>query len=180
MHVDSHTLIVYSTIDGHTRKICQSVQRFLEDSGHQVVLMTVEEAIDQDCSGFNRIVIGASIRYGRHRPSLYDFIRKHRTTLGALPSAFFSVSGVARHADKATPAGNPYFQKFVDQAAWSPQLSAAFGGRIDYAQYRFMDRQMIRLIMWLTGGPTELDQPVEFTDWSAVEAFALQIKNLQK
>ncbi|GGI20576.1 menaquinone-dependent protoporphyrinogen IX dehydrogenase [Oxalicibacterium faecigallinarum] len=180
MHVDSHILIVYSTIDGHTRKICQSIQRLLEDYGHQVALLSVEEAIRLDCSGFDCIVIGASIRYGKHHPSLYNFIQRHRVTLAALPSAFFSVSGVARNADKATRAHNPYFKKFVAQAAWSPQLAAMFGGKIDYAKYRFFDRQMIRFIMWMTGGPTDLNKPVEFTDWSAVDAFALQIKNLQR
>jgi len=172
------TLIAYSTSDGHTLKICQRLQRLLEESGHNVTLMSVQDGLDADCRVFDRIVIGASIRYGKHHPSLYAFIARHHAVLVAGKSAFFSVSAVARNPDKATPAGNAYFRKFVNQSGWSPQLAAVFGGKIDYAKCRLLDRQMIRFIMWITDGPTALDEAVEFTDWSAVDAFALQIKSL--
>lgn len=150
----------------------------LEESGHNVTLISVQDGLDADCRVFDRIVIGASIRYGKHHPSLYAFIATHRAVLVSGKSAFFSVSAVARNLDKATPDGNPYFKKFLEQADWSPQVAAVFGGKIDYAKYRFIDRQMIRLIMWITDGPTALDEAVEFTDWSAVDTFALQIKRL--
>ena len=172
------TLIAYSTSDGHTFKICQLLQRLLEESGHNVTLISVQDGLVADCRVFDRIVIGASIRYGKHHPSLYAFIARHRAVLVAGKSAFFSVNAVARNPDKATQAGNPYFKKFVKQAGWSPQVAAVFGGKIDYAKYRFIDRQMIRLIMWVTNGPTALNEPVEFTDWTAVGTFALQIKSL--
>ena len=55
--------------------------------------------------------------------------------------------------------------------AWKPQLCAVFAGKLDYPRYGFFDRQMIRLIMWMTKGPTDPKAVVEFTDWAKVEAF---------
>ena len=34
---------------------------------------------------------------------------------------------------------------------------------------------MIRLIMWITDGPTDLNKTYEFTNWSDVDEFAKKI-----
>lgn len=179
LHSVTHTLIVYSTVDGHTLKICQRIGQSLEDYRHQLTLISVEEGLELDCSEFDSIVIGASIRYGKHRPSLYNFIARHHAVLTRMPNAFFSVSAVARKAGKDTPAGNSYFKKFVRQTNWTPHLVATFAGKIDYSRYRFIDKQMIRFIMWMTNGPTAPDAVVDFTDWNAVDSFSLKIKCLR-
>lgn len=171
-------LIAYSTVDGHTLSIGRRIQAVLEGHDHQVTLVPMEEALRMDCGGFDKIILGASIRYGWHRPSVYDFIAHNRELLRQTPSAFFSVSAVARKEGKNTPATNPYFKKFVRRSQWVPSVAATFGGKIDYARYTFTDRWMIRLIMWLTRGPTDLKSAVEFTDWSAVEGFAMHISRL--
>ncbi|WP_425257064.1 flavodoxin domain-containing protein [Methylomonas defluvii] len=52
---------------------------------------------------------------------------------------------------------------------------AAFAGKIDYASCRFLDRHIIRCIMWMTNGPTNPNLVIEFTDWESVNAFAKRI-----
>ncbi|MFO1378227.1 MAG: menaquinone-dependent protoporphyrinogen IX dehydrogenase [Steroidobacteraceae bacterium] len=175
----TRTLVAFSSVDGHTQMICERLRRLLEEQGHRVTLLPVEEAIAVDCAGFGTIVVGASIRYGRHRPSVLSFVQRHRAVLDRVPCAFFTVNAVARKPGKDTPAGNPYYRKFVRIADWSPALGAAFGGKIDYARYGLVDRLMIRFIMWLTNGPTDPKAVVEFTDWNAVDAFALQLCSLR-
>ena len=66
-------------------------------------------------------------------------------------------------------------RKFLRQISWCPRELAVFAGKIDYPRYDFWDRQIIRFIMWLTGGPTERDAVVDFTDWRQVEAFARRV-----
>jgi len=39
---------------------------------------------------------------------------------------------------------------------------------------------MIRLIMWMTNGPTAPDTNIEFTDWNMVDDFARVICELQE
>lgn len=168
-------LLAYSSVDGHTRAICERLGARVQTLGHTPEVHSLAAADALDLARFDKIVIGASIRYGKHRPELYDFIRRHRQALDGRPSAFFSVNVVARKPGKDTPEGNPYMQEFRKLTPWRPARLAVFAGKIDYARYGYADRQVIRLIMLLTRGPTDPKACVEFTDWGKVDAFADQI-----
>lgn len=78
---------------------------------------------------------------------------------------------VARKAEKNTPETNPYLKKFLKQISWKPKVLAVFAGKIDYQKYGVLDRFMIRLIMWMTKGPTDPKTNIEFTNWEQVEDF---------
>lgn len=171
----THTLIAYSTVDGHTLKICRRLQQLLEQMGHGVELLEIGAATNFDSASFDQIVIGASIRYGKHRPDVYRFIEANRDALERKPSAFFSVNIVARKAGKNTAGSNPYVKAFRRKTTWVPREVGVFAGKLDYPSYGFMDREVIRLIMWLTKGPTDPTACVEFTDWQAVERFARRV-----
>ena len=66
-------------------------------------------------------------------------------------------------------------EKFLALSSWKPALLEVFGGKIDYQKYNFVDKYMIRLIMWMTKGPTDMSEAHEFTNWDKVEEFANQI-----
>ncbi|WP_299796585.1 menaquinone-dependent protoporphyrinogen IX dehydrogenase [uncultured Shewanella sp.] len=168
----SNTLIIYSTVDGQTKSICELVQGVSEDAGDSVTLASLEEAKLLNLANFDKILIGASIRYGKHRPELYQYINRHHAVLSAKRNAFFTVNVVARKPEKNTPETNPYMKKFLELSLWKPQQLAVFAGKIDYPSYRFFDKTMIRLIMWITKGPTDTSGTYEFTDWEQVKEFA--------
>lgn len=168
----SHILILYSTTDGHTRVICDRIKAVLEGSGHQVTAANVAEGRPPHPGDFDKVLIGASIRYGRHSPLIRDYILKYHTPLDGRPNAFFSVNLVARKADKNRPDTNPYCRRFLRRLPWKPQVAAVFAGRLDYPAYAPLDRWLIRMIMRITGGPTDPQTVVEFTDWQAVDEFA--------
>jgi len=167
----SKILIVYSSTDGHTLKICQRLKDVVEVHDHQVTLFSTDENSELDFNSFDKIVIGSRIRYGKHSPQIYDFIHEYQPILDTKPNAFFSVNVVARKPEKNTPETNPYMIKFLKQSTWIPKQAAVFAGKIHYQKYKFWDRQIIRFIMWMTKGPTDLDTNIEFTDWKQVEAF---------
>jgi len=171
-------LIAYSTVDGQTLTICQRLQQVLEASACTVELLDLATGPAGDLARFDTVVIGASVRYGKHRPEVYHFIESHRDTLDCKPSAFFSVNVVARKAGKDRPETNPYVLAFRRQTSWQPSVVGGFVGKIDYPRYRFMDREVIRFIMWLTHGPTDPTTCTEFTDWAAVEGFAQRLLTL--
>jgi menaquinone-dependent protoporphyrinogen oxidase len=164
-------LIIYSTTDGQTRKICQRLQQVIEQQAHQVTVVSILDEPQIDAAAFDKIVIGASVRYGKHSPLIVTFIEKNRLLLESKPNAFFSVNVVARKPEKSQPEHNPYLQKFLKRISWKPGELAVFAGKIDYPSYSFFDRLMIRLIMWMTKGPTDPKAVVEFTDWKQVESF---------
>ncbi len=166
------TLILYASTDGHTHKICQRLKQHIESEGQLASLCPIGDINSGELKHFNKLVIGASIRYGKHSQEVYQFIQQHAQWLDSLPNAFFSVNMVARKPDKNSPATNPYLKKFLKDISWRPKNLAVFAGKIDYQQYGVFDRFMIRLIMRLTKGPTAPDTNVEFTNWQDVDNFA--------
>ena len=164
-------LIAYSTTDGHTREICNRLRSVIEQQAHQVTLVPVGEVADADLEHCDKIVVGASIRYGRHRSAVVEFIARNAEVLNRKASAFFSVNVVARKPAKNQPHTNPYVRKLLRKIAWRPREVGVFAGKIDYPRYSTLDRMIIRFIMLLTGGPTDPRAVVEFTDWKQVEAF---------
>lgn len=174
----ARVLIAYSTTDGHTREICSRLAGIIGQPAHQVTLAPLAEVADKDLESYDKIVVGASIRYGRHRPAVVDFIERNTEVLNRKASAFFSVSVVARKPAKNQPHTNPYVRKLLRRIAWRPRAVGVFAGKIDYPRYGAIDRSIIRFIMLLTGGPTDPKTVVEFTDWEKVAAFGDQIAKL--
>lgn len=173
----SSILIIYSTRDGQTLKICQRLQTIIEQQAQQVTLVSVEEADRVNLQRFDKFVIGASIHYGHHNPQVQTFIERNQSILDSKPNAFFSVNVVARKVEKQSPETNPYLKKFIKRICWKPKQLAVFAGKIDYPSYNLFDRSLIRLIMWMTKGPTDPSAVVEFTDWNQVDAFGLLISS---
>ena len=171
-------LILYSTTDGHTIEICGRMQSVIEQLGDTVELVDLADGPDLGALEFDKIVIGASIRYGKHQKTVYEFIRNNRAVLEAHPNALFSVNVVARKPEKNTPETNPYLQKFLQQIDWQPQHLGVFAGKLVYPALGPVDRTMIRFIMWMTKGPTDPTGTFEFTDWEKVEEFGRRIAAL--
>ena len=167
----ANILIIYSTTDGHTRRICQRLKQVVEERAHRVEVLSIDDAPQAELKSFDKIVLGASIRYGKHRREVHEFVRTHHHLLESKPNAFFSVNVVARKPDKNRPETNPYLRKFLRQISWRPRELAVFAGKLDYRMYGFWDRQIIRFIMWMTKGPTDPSTVVEYTDWKQVENF---------
>jgi len=170
----ANTLLLYYGVYGQTRKICERMQAELASLGEHADVAPLE-GFSADLSRYDAIVIGASIRHGKHNPAVFDFIGKHRALLDSKPSGFFSVNLVARKPARNTPQTNPYVKAFIARSPWKPQLIGVFGGNLDYQRYNAMDRNIIRFIMWMTKGPTDPHTNVVFTNWDEVRRYAQQI-----
>ena len=127
----SKIIIIYSTTDGHTKEICSRLFSIIESSNNDVILIPIEDENKIDLRTFDKIVIGASIRYGKHSPKVYEFINKNLEILEKKSNAFFSVNVVARKPNKNLPETNPYLKKFLSQISWKPRELAVFAGKIN-------------------------------------------------
>ena len=165
-----NSLIIYSTTDGQTKKICEIIKKNSINKNLFEVI-SLEEAFQKDIEKYDKIIIGASIRYGRHSAKVYEFIEKKKNTLNKKKSAFFSVNVVARKPEKSTPETNPYIRKFLKKSSWVPKKLGVFAGKIDYPKLGFINKSVIRLIMFITSGPTNINNTYEFTDWHNVKKF---------
>lgn len=89
------TLILYSSRDGQTKKIAEFMAQYLE--GEVVVSPLMEE---QDLQVFDRVIIGASVRYGHFNKQVYRFVERHHELLNAKSAVFFGVGLTARKKGK--------------------------------------------------------------------------------
>ena len=76
----SGSLIIYSSTDGQTKIICEKIKNFSKNS-ESIKLISLEEAHDFNLQSYEDIIIGASIRYGKHNKNLYKFISSNKETL---------------------------------------------------------------------------------------------------
>ncbi len=165
-----NSLIIYSTTDGQTKKICEKIkENSIDKNSYEIV--SLKEAFKKKIEEYDKIIIGASIRYGRHSSEVYKFIRSNKNILEKKKSAFFSVNVVARKPDKSTPETNPYIIKFLKKSSWLPKKLGVFAGKIDYPRLGFVNKNIIRLIMFISSGPTNTKNTYEFTDWQRVKEF---------
>ena len=170
-------LLLYSSVYGHAERISKRIQAALEADGHTVDLKPVSGP-PVDPRDYDAVLIGASIRNGKHNPKILEFIEHHREVLDGKPSGFFSVNLVARKPEKNTPETNPYTKALVPKSPWQPRLLGVFGGDLDYQRYTAFDRNVIRFIMWITKGPTDPATKAEYTDWDEVARFAARFGEL--
>jgi len=171
--------IIYSSIDGQTIKICNKLTANFRKEKIETVLYSIEN-FNGNLSEFHTLIIGASIRYGKHNKQVYEFIIKNKEHFKGIKTAFFSVNLVARKEDKNTPSTNPYLIKFIKDINFTPNFLEVFAGKLDYKSYSIIDRIMIKLIMKLTNGPTRSNEPIEFTDWKKVNNFGVKISQNYK
>ena len=170
----SVSIIIYSSTDGHTKVICERIMNFLNEKS-DIKIISLEEANKLDLSEFSKIIIGASIRYGKHSNKLYNFIESNKDILNQKESIFFSVNVVARKPEKNSPSTNPYIKKFLKTSKWKPKKIGVFAGKVDYPKYGFFDKYIIKFIMFITKGPTDTSKSYNFTDWSKVDDFAKEL-----
>lgn len=172
------TLILFSSRDGQVHKIATHIAGVLTERQNEVELIDLHGVNSIDLSRYQWIIIGASIRYGHFHKSLNRFIKRYYQTLNTMSGAFYSVNLTARKADKRTPQTNVYTRKFLAQSLWQPDRSVVFAGAVRYSQYLWYQRLMVRLIMTITGGETDISKDVEYTDWQQVTDFANEIAGL--
>ena len=170
------SLIIYSSTDGQTKKICEVIRENFNNKEF-IEILPLEDAFHLNINNYDQIIVGASIRYGNYKSNLFKFIKYNIKILETKKNAFFSVNVVARKNEKNTPDTNPYIKKFLKKTNWRPKKIEVFAGKVDYPNYNLFNKLVIRLIMFITKGPTDISHSYEFTDWAKVKKFSKELSN---
>lgn len=171
------SLLITSSTDGQTVKIMEHIIKIATLSNYD--FMDVKDALNQDIKWeeYDQILIGASVRYGHFSKDLYRFIEKNHKQLNEYSACFFGVNLTARKEEKNQFETNSYTKKFAKKIQWQPKEKAVFAGAVRWSLYNFWQTKIIQLIMFITKGPKDTSQDIEFTDWEKVEEFAQLFKN---
>ena len=169
-----NVLILYASTHGHTRKVASCIAATLERDGVTVAQHDVRAGGPEPAAlDFDAVLVGASIHVGHHQREVIEWAERNRTGLGMRPSAFFSVClTAADDTDESRAATRGYLDDFVEQTGWTPERSVPFAGALQYLEYDFATRLLVRLLMRKQGRPTDASHDYDFTDWDAVEHFA--------
>ena len=165
-------LVIYASVEGHTRKIAEHAAARLEAVGEQVVLGDVREPGFAVPGRFDGVLVCAPIHIGRYPSPVARFIIDWKAALAEVPTAMISVSlGIhSENAEERTEAeGFP--AKLERKTGFRfPRVHHA-AGALKYLEYDFFKRALMRQISQKEGGPVDTGRDYEFTDWQALDAF---------
>ncbi len=165
-------LILYASKHGHTAKIANRLALAVREDGVTVHVHDAESVATLVPSEYDGVIVGASIHAAHHQREIVDWAKKHAITLSAMPSAFFSVClAAADHNDDSRVATRKYIDDFVDDTGWTPRTTTTFAGALQYLEYDFVTRLLLRLMMHHEGHPTDTSRDYDYTDWNAVDRF---------
>jgi len=172
--------LYYATRDGQARRIAERIAGRLAETGIKASPQDLAATLPapERLAQARLVTIVAAVRYGRHLPEGRRFLSIYQTLRAPPPLIFLSVSLAARKPGKDTAEGNVYLRKAIARHRLAPALALAIAGRLDYPRYGWLYQQMIRLIMTLTRGPTDLRTSIEYTAWNVVDGVALRIAEL--
>ena len=170
----------YATRDGQSRRIAERIAVRLAEKGIPTLLhdLAVALPVPQRLAEARLVTAVTAVRYGQHLPEGEQFLAIYRALRAPPPLVLLSVNLTARKPGKDTAEGNAYLRKSIARHRLKPALALAIAGRLDYSRYGWLDRQLIRFIMKLTGGPTDLKTCIEYTAWNMVDDIGLRIAEL--
>jgi menaquinone-dependent protoporphyrinogen oxidase len=172
-------LVLYASNHGHTARIATRIAEALEHAGLDVDLRRADVVDDPAPRDYAAVVAGGSIHAGHHQRELVAWARRHATTLSAMPSALFSVSlSAADDTDEARAKARSYVDDYIEETGWAPRRTISFAGALQYLEYDFFTRLLIKMIARKGGLPTDARQDYDYTDWDAVWRFGGEVAGM--
>lgn len=167
-------LVAYATTEGQTRHIATYLADQLQRSGQAVDIVDVTSPTVASLSPiYAAVILAGSVHTGAHQSALRDFVKHNRDWLNACPTALLSVSLTAALSDDASRAEcRAQAQKFLDETGLVPGVVLPVAGALPYTQYDWFKRFAMKSIAKKRGGDTDTSRDFEYTDWTALAAFA--------
>lgn len=176
----ANVLVAFATHDGQTRKVAERIATVLRVRNHAVQLLDLGRtpAKSLDLSRFQAVFVGSPIRAQGYLRPVVRFVQSHRTELARLPTLFFSVGlAVLSRTGDGRPQTMRIVEKLVAETGWHPQRVELVAGALPYTRYNFLVRFVMRRISMKEGGETDTSRDYEYTDWAAVDRFAVGFLN---
>jgi menaquinone-dependent protoporphyrinogen oxidase len=179
-------VILYATREGQTRRIAERLAQTLRARDCTVDLLDVAQDLPLafDLARYAGAIVASPVHIGKHERSLVAFVKAQRAQLQRIPCTFLSVSLSHAGAEdaNATPerrrsaAANvqKMIDRFLRQTGWRPKRVHPVAGALLYRQYGILVRLMMLFIARLVGASTDTSRDHEYTDWAAVERFAVE------
>ncbi|MEM1376101.1 MAG: flavodoxin domain-containing protein [Pseudomonadota bacterium] len=163
-------LIIYSTIEGHTRKIAKHVSKHLKADGHMVDMVDVSAPpASLSIDNMHAIICAGPLHSGAFPLALRRYVKDHHRELMARPGLFLSVSLSALEDEEADRAVlDELVGGFSNETDWWPLAVHHAAGALKYSEYDYFRQWMLKRIIKQKGIETSTDEDYEFTDWESM------------
>jgi menaquinone-dependent protoporphyrinogen oxidase len=169
----ANVLIAYASTHGHTAKICRRIADVLQADDLDVDLCDLGTGEDPDPAQHDGAIVAASIHRASHQPEAISWVKRHQTGLASKPTAFLSVSlTAAEETAESRTVTQGLIDDFIAETGWTPASATSVAGALQYLEYDFFTRTLMRLLMRRGGHPTDASHDYDYTDWDAVESLA--------
>jgi menaquinone-dependent protoporphyrinogen oxidase len=164
--------ILFSTTEGHARKLAQFAAARLTKLGHEVCICDAAQSGLPDVAGFDAALLIASVHVAHYRRSFVTFARKHHDALNAIPTAFVSVSLSAAGDNPSDLAGLRHcIERLKRDTAWHPGAVHHAAGAMLFSAYGLFTKLAIRSIARKRGKTVSTSEDYDLTDYGALDAF---------
>ena len=182
--------VFYATREGHTRRVAEHAEQTLREHGLKVEVRDLRtQADDIALNNYSGVILAASVHREKHEREMTEFVKRHRSELETMPTAFLSVTLSEAGAERPNTTGQEHAQFIADvqkvmdiffaETAWHPKRAKPIAGALLYTKYNVLIRSIMKRIARKSGGDTDTSRDYEYTDWAAlgsfVEEFAAEI-----
>ncbi len=176
-----HVVIIYGTVEGHTRKIARNMSATVQSLGHQVTVFDAGDLGDVDLDMADAVIICAPVHMGRFPAAIIHWLKSHADRLSRIPGAFVSVSlGAASPFPEEKAEIRRITEELFRETEWHPAQTHHAAGALRYPQYDFLKRLLMKYIAYREGGPTDATKDHDFTDWDALAGFVSDFVRLEQ
>lgn len=164
-------LIVYATVHGQAERIARRIAEAAREWSIGTAVRDVRDTGVAELAQYDAILLVASVQFGKHSRAAARFVKKNRTRLAQMHTAFISVSGDA--AEPATrPRAEEYARTFFSTTGWTADETLLAGGGIPFSKYNFVLRYVMKRMAASKGQQLDPHRDYEFTIWEDVLRFA--------
>jgi menaquinone-dependent protoporphyrinogen oxidase len=174
-----YILVMYETVEGHTKKLAETIAKWLEEVGLKVMLTSASQIGFCDPGEFDGAILCAPIHMAQYPQAFVDYINDWRDGLEAIPTALVTVSlGIASQFPDERAEVELFPRQLQDDTGWKANIEHNAAGALKFREYDFFKRWIMRRISEKEGGPVDTSKDHELTDWSALKEFTLKFAKI--
>jgi menaquinone-dependent protoporphyrinogen oxidase len=160
------TAVIYASKHGSTQEVAEAIADLLKDV-HQVELFFLKENRKPDISGFDLVVLGSPVYFGRVSWRLRAFCRANKAALLQKQSGLFICGMQSSEAKQEKELRRAYPEALRNKA----EIVAFLGGEYLFEEMNTIERIIIE-------NTAKITRSVHRINWSAVESFSRKLMAL--
>ncbi|MBS1684387.1 MAG: hypothetical protein JSS76_06515 [Bacteroidetes bacterium] len=168
-------LIIYGTTEGQSRKVAEFLQKEFESLHHKVTLSDAN-GTPPSPSGYDAVIIGASMHMERYQEPVLYYVREHHAALNKTTSAFYSVSLTAASDDETSWQELRHItEHFLTAGHWHPAVVEYVAGALRFTKYDFFKKFILRQIARRADPHSVSGEDKEYTNWDTLKLFVTKV-----